>query len=162
MSKTFAEGVAELKKMVGDGLLEGTISVNQIYAHYQDSGFGPRGTPASAFRHPRGGKAGYLSDQMVERRGEFISGWANQVLRGSLVTNFIRDLRSVADRVFIDAPREFEVLRNSTGLKLFDQKVPVFLQPPMVPRLSEAEIKALRGVAGGKVTPNLRLLGRNR
>ena len=30
-SKTFAEGVQELKRLVGEGDLIGTISVNQVY-----------------------------------------------------------------------------------------------------------------------------------
>ncbi len=154
MTKTFAEGIDELKRLVGDGPLEGTISVNQVYAHYQDAGV--------TFKHPRGGRAGYLSDQMTTRRDEIISGWARQLLRGGLVSNMIRDLRSIADRVFIDAPREFEVLRNSTSLKLHDAGTPVFYFPALIPRLTDAELKALRAVAGGGVTPALRRLGRFR
>ena len=160
--KTFAEGVDELKAMAGPRHLTGVIRVNQVYAHYQDSGRGPHGKPAAAFSHPRGGKAEYLSGQMRVRRDEFIQGWADQVLRGSMVSNFIRDLTSVADRVFVDAPREFEVLRNSTALALYGDGAPIFERPPLVARLSEAQIKALRGVRGGSLTPKLKVLGKLR
>lgn len=156
--KTFAEGVDELKRMVGTGTLEGRISVNQVYAHWIDDGVSSRGIPASAFNHPRGGEAHYLSGQMTERRDEMISGWARQLLAGGMSENFVRDMQSIADQVFIRAPREFEILRNSTSLKLLDRGVLRFFQPAMVPRLSEEQLKALRGVSGGSVTPSLKLL----
>lgn len=144
MAKTFAEGVDELKRMVGSGTLEGTISVNQVYAHYQDSGEGPHGKPAIEFDHPRGGQAGYLSGQIPERREGVMSMWARSVLRGTLVPETVKILRSFADQVFLRAPAEFDILRNSTSLRLTDDNSPVFDQPAFMPRLTEAEIKAIR------------------
>ena len=155
MGKTFREGCDELKRMVGSGTLTGTIANDQLYSHYQDSGFGPHGTPAAMFKHPRGGEAGFLSGQVNERRDEVMSAWARRVLDGGLVPETIRLLRSFADQVFIRAPREFEILRNSTSLKLSDDRAPVFYQPAMIPRLSEAEIKAIR-YSGNQTGPRLK------
>lgn len=144
MGKPFSEGVDELKALAGPGVLEGRISVNQVYARYQDSGFGPRGKPAALFDHPRGGQAGYLSGQMKERREEVFSAWARNVLRGTLVPETIRLLRSFSDQVFLRAPREFDILRNSTSLKLTSHGEPLFFEPALMTRLSESEIKAIR------------------
>ena len=155
MAKTFAEGVDELKKLVGSGVLEGKISSNQVYSHYQDSGFGPHGKPLN---HPRGGQAAYLSGQIPERREGVMSTWARSVLRGTLVPETVKIMRSFADQVMLRAPAEFDILRNSTSLRLTDDKSPVFDQPALIPRLSDAELKAIRKAAPS--SPALRLLGR--
>lgn len=160
MGKSFREGVDELKKMVGSGTLEGKVSVNQVYAHYQDSGEGPHGKPAIEFNHPRGGQAGYLSGQIPERREAVMSTWARSILRGTLVPETIKILRSFADQVMLRAPAEFDILRNSTSLSLTDHGEPIFDQPALMPRLSEAEIKTIR--ASANITPKLRQLGRLR
>lgn len=142
--KTFAEGVKELKHLVGSGVLEGTISVNQVYAHYQDDGHGPHGMPAALFDHPRGGEAAYLSGQMVQRRNEVMQRWANAVLRGRLVHETIDMMQTIRDSVYLRAPRQFDILRNSTTLKLLDHRAPAFFSPAMMPRLSQAELNAIR------------------
>lgn len=156
MSKTFAEGIDELKRIVGGGVLEGTITVDQVYAHYQDSGFGPHGTPAFAFDHPRGGEAMYLSGPMRYRRSEVMQRWANNLLRGRIVHETIDILHSFGDDVQMHAPREFEILRNSAALKLFDDGAPVFDLPALIPRLSEAEIKAIRKSSRSGPSVNMR------
>lgn len=145
--KSFQEGVDELKRLVGDGALRGEISVNQVYARYQDSGKGPKGKPAFAFDHPRGGQAMYLSGPVRYRRSEVMQRWANNVLRGRLVHETIDILHSFKDNVELNAPREFDVLRNSVALKLADRGAPVFDLPPLIPRLTEAEIKSIRAAS---------------
>lgn len=160
MTKTFDEGIDELRAMVGGGTMTGTISVNQIYAHYQDSGFGPHGTPAALFKHPRGGEAAYLSGQMPERRDEVISAWARNIFDGALAATTIRLLQSFAEQVFLRAPREFEILRNSTSLKLENHGRVEFLEPALMPRLSDPELKAIRRASGGALTPALKKLGK--
>lgn len=162
VAKTFAEGVDELKKMVGSGTLEGRISVNQVYARYQDSGTGPNGKPAVEFNHPRGGQAAYLSGQIPERRVDVMSTWARSVLRGTLVPETIKIMRSFADQVMLRAPAEFDILRNSTSLRLTDDGEPVFDLPAIMPRLTETEIKAIRASARAGRTPALRRVGRLR
>lgn len=144
MGKTFAEGVDELKNMVGSGTLEGKISVNQVYAHWIDDGVSPHGKPAIAFDHPRGGEAMYLSGPVRYRRGEVFQRWANSILRGRLIPETVDILRSFKDDVSLNAPREFDILRNSTALRLTDDNEPIFDLPALIPRLSETEIKAIR------------------
>jgi len=160
MGKTFREGCDELKAMVGRGTLEGRISSNQLYSHYQDSGFGPHGKPAAEFNHPRGGQAAFLSGQIPERREEVIAKWANSVLRGTLVPETITLLRSFADQVMLRAPMEFDILRFSTSLRLTDDDAPVFDLPALMPRLSDTELKAIRAASAS--SPRLRGLGRSR
>lgn len=84
--------------------------------------------------------------------------WANNVLRGTLIGKTIDILLGFADQVFLRAPVEFEILRNSTSLKLLDDDIPVYLQPAIMPRLGEAELKALRAAQGSATTPVLRKL----
>jgi hypothetical protein len=159
-AKTFSEGVDELIAMVGPGSLVGTISVNQVYAHWIDDGVSIHGKPAASFNHPRGGQAAYLSGQIPERKDEVFQVWANSVLRGDLVPQTIDLLRSFGDQVMLRAPMEFDILRFSTSLKLSDDDAPLFDLPAIMPRLSEAEIKAIRAAAPR--SPALRLLGRSR
>ena len=148
--KTFSEGVDELKKMVGSGDLVGKIHVDQVYAAYQDgiigSGehHGPHGKPSFAFDHPRGGEAMFLSGPVRYRRDEVMQRWANHVLTGRLVPETIDILHTFADDVQMNAPREFEILRNSTSLRLEDDGAPVFDMPALIPRLTESEIKSIR------------------
>lgn len=156
--KTFREGVDELKKMVGSGRLEGKIAVNQVYAAYQDGiigvndHFGPKGKASVAFNHPRGGQPYYLSGPVKYRRDEVIQRWANHVLRGDLVAETIDILYTFKDDVSLNAPREFDILRNSTSLKLTDDGAPAFDLPALIPRLTDAQLKAIRkstSVPGG-------------
>lgn len=145
--KTFSEGVDELQRMVGAGVLAGEVSVNQAYSRYQDGvggAHGPRGKPSFAFDHPRGGQAMFLSGPIRYRRSEVFQRWANAVLRGRLVHETIDILHSFKDDVSLNAPREFDILRNSTALKLSDDGAPVFDLPALIPRLSDAELKVIR------------------
>ncbi len=144
MRKTFAEGIRELKDLVGDGQLEGEVRVNQVYAHYQDSGFGPRGKPAFAFDHPRGGEAMYLSGPLRYRKDEVLQRWANSLLRGRIVHETIDILHSFGDDVQLHAPRQFEILRNSAALRLADDGIVVFDLPPLIPRLTQEQLNAIR------------------
>ncbi len=146
--KPFAEGVDELIGLVGTGTLQAEITVNQVYAHYQDDGYGPHGKPAQAFEHPRGGEANYLSGQFRnEQRMNVLSQWASHVLDGRLISTTIDLARAIKDQVYFRAPREFEFLRNSAAVRVDDDQFLAFFEPAMVPRLSEAEIKAIRRTA---------------
>lgn len=146
---SFAERIDTLKAMVGDGYLDAEITVNQVYAHYQDSGAGPHGKPAALFIHPRGGEAGYLSGQVAARRDEVISAWARTLLREGPIPTTVRLVNSFCDQVYARAPREFWILRNSAAGKVHDNGRPTFDRPPMMPRLSQAELNAIRRAAGG-------------
>ncbi len=146
---TFFARMDELSRLVGDGMIEGLVSVDQVYAHYQDSGEGPDGKPAELFEHPRGGEAGYLSGQIEARRSEVIQTWADDALSGDLVAVTVRIAQSFGEYVYLHAPREFWVLRNSVVIHVSDNRVPAFFQPPLIPRLSQAELDAIRAAAGG-------------
>ncbi len=151
--KTFSEGVRELKEIVGTGTLKGRISVNQIYSHYQDGttatdvpGHGPHGKPSIAFDHPRGGEAGFLSNQMVQRRYEVMAKWADNLLRGRVIPETIAIMQSIRDQVYLRAPREYDILRNSTSLRLQQRGEVLMDAPAMMPRLSQAELNAIRSL----------------
>jgi hypothetical protein len=89
-----------------------------------------------------------------------IQGWADSVLRGTLVEKTISLLRSFGDQVMLRSPAEFDILRLSTSLRLTDDGDPVFDLPALMPRFSDAELKTIRAAAGG--SPQLRALGRLR
>ena len=81
---------------------------------------------------------------MRYRRSEVMQRWANSLLRGRIVPETIDILHSFGDDVQMHAPREFDILRNSAALRLHDDGAIVFDLPALIPRLSEAEIKAIR------------------
>ncbi len=163
--KSFDEAVDELKAIVGHGVLEAEISVNQVYAHWID------GTPdqipgrskhkfSVEFDHPHGGEAQFLSGQIPEKRDSTFAEWAREALRGGLVRSTIRIALEMRDQVFMRAPVEFGMLHNSTSIKVSDHGEPVFYTPALVPRLSEAEIKAIRRAGDAGTRRTLPHLGR--
>lgn len=152
---TFAERMDELSTLVGHGMLEATVEVNQVYAHYQDSGHGPDGKPAAAFSHPRGGNAFYLTDGLTAHGPEYAQKLADaigeEVPMADRMAQVTEDLAQV---VFDDAPREFWLLRNSAHPRVVDDGHLSYDRPPLVPRLSQAELNAIRAAGAGDVTQN--------
>lgn len=156
---TFYARVEELSRRVGSGLLMGQVRVEQVYAHYQDSGIGPPQNPhipASAFHHPRGGRAGYLSDSFAVRGPLYLERLAAAVTASPepLWRTMEACMDDLAEVVYRDAPREFWVLRNSASPRVEDDGRLMYLRPASIPRLSQAELNAIRRFAGNDVWVN--------
>lgn len=138
MPGSFDERMTELEAMVGEGEITAAVDVDQVYARYQHEGLD--------FEHPRGGQAKYL-EQPWEAAG---TTFAERMARGLLVPDGLRsEARSFAldgaKMVREHAPVEFENLRRSGHATVTDDGHIVFDEPPEVPRLSEAELRAERG-----------------
>lgn len=129
------------------------MSTRCIDAHYQDDGFGPHGTPAALFVHPRGGEAKYLSGQMIQRRYEVMDRWANAVLRGRLAAVTGDMMMLIRDQVYLRAPREYDILRNSTALRLTSRREVIFDAPAFMPRLTQSQLDAIRKGSQGTNRP---------
>ena|GEM_PF-2301693 len=168
----FDQRMQALRDLVGTGVLEARIMVDQVYARYQDgwgdvndldewvgiitptqTSHGPAGKPGPDFDHPRGGHAGYLTETMTQRGPEYVQEWADHLLdeHDTVRDVFIRQSNAIADTVFIEAPIEYWVLRNSASTKVTDNHDIVFERPALVPRLDQTELNAIRAAAGGDV-----------
>lgn len=143
--RSFAEGTRELEEIVGDGDLVGSVEVNQVYAATQHEGFWATGPNAGVVirNHPRGGGSHYLSEPLTEKAERYMRNLAGNVydpggLTGSMADNMEDLSREVHER----APRETEALRNSAHPAVTDDGHTVYDRPPVVPRLSDADLKS--------------------
>ncbi len=143
--RPFSEGVDEIRRLVGKGKLTGAVEVNQVYAHYQDSGHGPHGKPASEFNHPQGGRAGYLSGNLTEHRRDFLDILSHFLdERSPLDILMIRVVEELSTMVEVDAPRELWFLRQSAHPTVERDGRPIYDRPPIMPRLPEELLKMLK------------------
>lgn len=149
MSDTFDERMTLLRELVGKGITEGEVEVNQVYAHYQDSGEGPNGKPAATFEHPRGGIAGYLSDTLTGMGPEVAQRWADSISEERPMTAAtIESVDELVEDVHTLAPREFWLLRNSASGKVSDDGRVVFDKPALMPRATQMELDEIRRLSG--------------
>jgi len=160
---TFGARIDQLREQVGKET-GGTVTVDQVYAHYQDSGEGPHGKPAAAFDHPEGGQAGYLSDTLTLYGPQFAQKIADSIAEEEpMVQVFIGGVQDIGLSVEALAPIEFGNLKESSERQVTHDGDVVFDVPATVPRLSEEELRQLgkfskwKGGKGGKEWANLSL-----
>lgn len=141
---SFSERTHELEQIVGDGNLVGKVEVNQPYSAPQHEGFWKTGPLAGVVirNHPRGGGAHFLSDPLSENAERYMRNLADRVyepggLTGSMADNMEDLSRAVHER----APRDTEALRNSAHPTVTSDGETVYDRPPVVPRLSDADLK---------------------
>jgi hypothetical protein len=145
MGGTFGDRIDQLREQVGSGIIKGTVDVDQIYAHYQDSGHGPRGKPAAAFDHPEGGQAGYLTNSITAYGPDFAQQIADSISEEVPMKDvFIDGVQSLSLDVATLAPMEFGNLRESSASTVIDDGDVVFDRPALVPRLSSEELDQLK------------------
>lgn len=143
---TFFAGCDELAARVGDGELEGSVEVNQVYALYQHEG--------ADFNHPRGGEAFYLRRPLFERAPEMFARFREVIeADATCVGVMIGDVNDLADQIPVRAPVEFVVLRRSAHPEVRDDGELVYERPPEMPRLTQAELDEIRRVAEPVVNP---------
>lgn len=148
----FAERMRLLQTNIGPNI-SGSVTVDQVYAHYQDDGVGPAGKPATEFAHPEGGRSGYLSENLHEHADQYMQQWADDVLTDEpLFRSVIRSAEDLSTLVFADAPRQFWPLRQSAHPMVKSGEGIVYDRPPIVPRLTQDELDALRATLGNGLT----------
>lgn len=135
MSTEFATRIDELRHRTGSdsGWLRGSVTVDQVYAHFQHEHL--------EFRHPRGGRARYLA---VPLEAGFRS-WLFEISDGYLDDGgraaMIRAMEHLSADVENEAPREFQDLRYSGHpVVQLGQRI-IYDRPPLVHRLTAAELR---------------------
>ena len=124
----FSERLRVIKESVGFGRLQGSVEVNQVYAHYQHEGLD--------FHHPDGGEALYLltplmlkgpSDYMVRLADRAITADGSDV-QGAMTDN----MEDLSGEVYLRAPWEFGDLRASGHPVVSVNGETVYDRPPNV------------------------------
>lgn len=142
---SFFEESAALGDRVGTGLLEGSVTVDQVYALYQHEG--------ADFDHPRGGEAFYLRRPLLEEAPEMLLRFG-EVLEGrTAVDIMVENVEELSATTPVRAPVEFNVLRQSASPTVTDNGVEVFHRPPAMPRLTQDELDAIRRAEEPIVNP---------
>lgn len=133
---TFRERLEELRKVTGcrQGALAGTVTVDQVYAHYQHEHL--------EFRHPRGGEAMYLTRPLLENFMSYISDCARTYLNDGGQESMKHAMEHLSDQVEIRAPVEFADLRRSGHPQVTLGERTVYDREPKQHRLTEAELRA--------------------
>lgn len=140
MTGGFAERMQELADRVGNGNLEVTVTVDQVYAKYQHEGLD--------LRHPRGGRAKYLAGPLMESADSNLSNIADSILEDGGVRGAIDTAQHLINDVYLNAPVEFNDLKNSGSGRVTSDGHEVYSQPANVPRLTEEELKAKNRLRG--------------
>lgn len=146
MAGDFEARMDELLDMVGDGDLEGSVVVDQVYAKYQHE--------RMDLRHPNGGQAKYLGGPLLENYRAYFERLAQNVLHGSLNGAMERNVEELSKEVFDKAPRDFWDLRESAHPSVLNDGVPVYDRAPVVHRLTPGELRVkarlkAQGLGGG-------------
>lgn len=131
-----SEGWQKVRDQVGQGKLVGKIRVNQVYAKYQHE--------RMDLSHPHGGGAKYLQRPLYERSGSYLQSIASQILDGDPARAMARSMEALAGAMSSAAPVEFNNLRRSANPKVYDNGALVYNRAPEQPRMSEAQLRAMR------------------
>ncbi len=135
MTGTFSERIAELRHMVGNGQrLTGLCTVDQRYAAAQHE--------HGEWHHPRGGGAFYLRKPLFDHFRDYLSDYAETVLRDGGQRAMQRSMEHLSDQVEITAPREWGDLRRSGHPQVTLGERTVYDRAPKVARLTAEELRA--------------------
>lgn len=135
-AKEFNARLDMLAAEIGAGRLSGHVEVDQVYAHRQHED--------ALLRHPRGGGPFYLTRPLLEGTERFMSRLADGLFEpDGLQRAMEENVEDLASRVAIEAPVEFGFLRLSAHPTVVDDGVTTYDRPPIAPRLTHEEIKAL-------------------
>lgn len=134
MSGTFSERIAHLRQMTGmPDRWHCTLDVDQVYAHAQHEHL--------EYRHPRGGRARYLADPLMDHYRWYLDQYAKTVLRDGGKPSLIRAMEDLSAQVNLNAPREFDDLRNSGHPIIELGERTVYDRAPHVHRLTPSELR---------------------
>lgn len=139
MAGDFAERIDVLEELVGEGNLTGKLKVDQVYAHYQHE--------RMDLKHPHGGQAKFLETAL--HRGSYFEDIAGRILEGGGRQAMIHAVEDLDDNSAEITPKEATVLARSGHPTVIDNGSVVYDRAPEVPRLSDAELRAIhsRGVS---------------
>jgi hypothetical protein len=131
---TFSERIDELRRMVGSGKITARVTVDQRYAAYQHEHL--------EFRHPRGGKALYLQQPLMDHFRDYLEDYARTVLDDGGQPAMRRAAEHLSDQVEMHAPREFLDLMFSGHPQVTQDGRTLYDRPPKRRRLTDEELRA--------------------
>lgn len=136
MSGTFSARLAELRHRTGcdQGWLRGSVTVDQVYAHYQHERLD--------LRHPRGGHARYLAVPLETRFRTYLKNISGGYLDDGGREAMIRSMEDLSLQVMWHAPVEYSDMRRSGHPQVHLGARQVYDRDPDQHRLSPAELKA--------------------
>lgn len=142
MAGTFRDRIRELKGIVGEGDLVGSVEVNQAYAQNQHE--------SVWFKHQHGGQALFLHTPLMEGFDSWYQKIADRVLEpGGAKSEMVNAVGDLNDRMRELAPKEGGNYLGRSGKEtVTDDGEEVHSKGPEVPRLSAAELEALGDVEG--------------
>lgn len=121
--------------MVGDGQrLEGSVTCDQIYAHFQHE--------RTELHHPRGGGPFYLQKPLMDHYRDYLSDYAGTVLHDGGQPAMKRSVEHLSDQVEITAPREWGDLRSSGHPAVEQGGRTIYDRAPKAARLTKEELRA--------------------
>lgn len=137
----FADGVDELLART-PLRLEGKVEFDQVYAFNQHEGrwlnfmgrFGPK---AMERGHPK-----FVEQPLLGGSEGFMRTVADHLLEDGPIAGMIEDVETLADEASAEAPIEFGDLKASAHPTVTADGAIVYDRPPLVPRLSEGQLKA--------------------
>ena len=138
MPGTFGARMQALREEVGDGLLEGTVEVNQVYAWNQEHGYWLNYMGRYGFKtlHPRhGGETHFLHNSLENGRGEYLQRLADRAFEPlGLVNAMVENMEWLSAAVAVNAPVETGALRGSGHPSVVDNGAVVYDRAPSVER----------------------------
>ena len=136
MPGTFTARIAELQHRghFGTGLLEGSVTVDQVYAHYQHERLD--------LHHPRGGEAKYLERPLFEQFTYYLTEIAAGILDDGGERAMARSMEHLSDAAELRTPWEWGDLMHSGHPQVTRGLRDVYDRPPKRHRLTEAELRA--------------------
>lgn len=130
-----ADFVGRIEELIAsvEGDVVGTVVVDQVYAKYQHEGLN--------LRHPQGGQAKYLAYPLMMKHAVYAKQLADGLLHDGSVSAMKHVVEDLSDQVFKFAPVEFWDLRRSGHPIVNHDDVIVYDRPPLVARLTAAQLK---------------------
>ena len=134
MAGTFTQRIAELEKRIGSGKLTGSVTCDQVYAHFQHE--------RADLHHPRGGGPFFLQKPLFEHYRDYIDDYAKTVLSDGGQKAMQRSMEHLSDQVEVTAPREWGDLRKSGHPQVTQGGRTIYDRAPKAARLTKEELKA--------------------
>jgi hypothetical protein len=117
----------------GHGLLRGSVTIDQVYAHYQHERLD--------LRHPRGGGPKYLERPLFDHYRVWVENIARSYYEDGGKRAMRYAMEDLSDRAEALAPWEFGDLIHSGSPKVERGAHVIYERPPKRHRLTEAELR---------------------